>query len=42
MAVGVDESTAFAIAVVFRVSSAYLPPMWGWFSLHWLQRNDYL
>ena len=42
IAVGVDESTAFAIAVVFRVSSAYLPPVWGWFSLQWLQRNDYL
>ena len=41
-AVGVDEATAFAIAVVFRVSSAYLPPIWGWFSLQWLQRNDYL
>jgi uncharacterized protein (TIRG00374 family) len=42
MAAGVDESTAFAIAVVFRVSSAYLPPVAGWFSLRWLQRNDYL
>ncbi|MGI9585780.1 MAG: lysylphosphatidylglycerol synthase transmembrane domain-containing protein [Acidimicrobiia bacterium] len=42
MAVGVDESTAFAIAVVFRVSSAYLPPVAGWFSLRWLQANDYL
>lgn len=41
-AVGVDEATAFAIAVVFRVSSAYLPPVWGWFSLQWLQNNDYL
>ena len=41
-AVGVDEATAFAIAVVFRVSSAYLPPVWGWFSLRWLQANDYL
>jgi len=41
-AVGVDQATAFAIAVVFRVSSAYLPPVWGWFSLQWLQRNDYL
>ena len=40
--VGVDEATAFAIAVVFRVSSAYLPPVWGWFSLKWLQKNDYL
>ena len=39
---GVDEATAFGIAVVFRVSSAYLPPVWGWLSLRWLQRNDYL
>ena len=42
MAIGVDESAAFAIAVTFRVLSAYLPPVWGWFSLRWLQRNEYL
>jgi uncharacterized protein (TIRG00374 family) len=41
-AVGVDESAAFAIAVTFRVASSYLPPIWGWFSLHWLERNEYL
>jgi uncharacterized protein (TIRG00374 family) len=41
-ALGVDESAAFAIAVTFRVISAYLPPVWGWYSLHWLQRNEYL
>lgn len=42
VAIGVDQTTAFAIAVTFRVASAYLPPVWGWFSLQWLQRNDYL
>jgi uncharacterized membrane protein YbhN (UPF0104 family)/tRNA A-37 threonylcarbamoyl transferase component Bud32 len=42
VAIGVDEAAAFAIAVTFRVASAYLPPVWGWFSLQWLQRNDYL
>jgi len=42
VALGVDQSVAFAIAVTFRVSSAYLPPVWGWFSLQWLQRNEYL
>jgi uncharacterized protein (TIRG00374 family) len=42
VAIGVDEAAAFAIAVTFRVASAYLPPVWGWFSLRWLQRNDYL
>jgi uncharacterized protein (TIRG00374 family) len=42
IAIGVDEAAAFAIAVTFRVASAYLPPVWGWFSIRWLQRNDYL
>jgi len=42
VALGVDQSAAFAIAVTFRVSSAYLPPVWGWLSLQWLQRNEYL
>jgi uncharacterized protein (TIRG00374 family) len=42
VALGVDQSVAFAIAVTFRVSSAYLPPVWGWFSIQWLQRNEYL
>jgi uncharacterized protein (TIRG00374 family) len=42
VALGVDESAAFAMAVTFRVLSAYLPPVWGWFSLQWLQRNEYL
>jgi uncharacterized membrane protein YbhN (UPF0104 family) len=41
-AIGVDESAAFGIAVTYRVISAYLPPVWGWLSLQWLQRNDYL
>ena len=41
-AISVDESAAFAIAVTYRVISAYLPPVWGWLSLQWLQRNDYL
>jgi uncharacterized protein (TIRG00374 family) len=42
VALGVDDSAAFAIAVTFRVLSAYLPPVWGWFSLHWLQKHEYL
>lgn len=41
-AVGVDETAAFAIAVTYRVLSSYLPPVWGWFSLQWLERNEYL
>jgi uncharacterized membrane protein YbhN (UPF0104 family) len=41
-AIGIDESAAFAIAVTYRVISAYLPPVWGWFSIQWLERNGYL
>jgi uncharacterized protein (TIRG00374 family) len=42
IAAGVDESAAFAIAVTFRIASSYLPPVWGWFSLKWLEQNEYL
>jgi hypothetical protein len=32
------------VAAVFthRLFTAYLPPIWGWFALNWLRRNDYI
>jgi uncharacterized membrane protein YbhN (UPF0104 family)/tRNA A-37 threonylcarbamoyl transferase component Bud32 len=42
VAVGVDESTAFAIAITHRICTYFLPPIWGWFSLRWLQRAGYV
>ena len=39
---GVDESTAFAIALTQRLSTFYLPPIWGYFSLKWLIRKGYV
>jgi uncharacterized membrane protein YbhN (UPF0104 family) len=42
VAVGVDESTAFAIALTHRLCTYYLPPILGYFSLKWLQRRAYL
>jgi len=42
VAVGVPEDTAFAAVIIYRLCSYYLPPIWGWFSMHWLQENDYL
>jgi Lysylphosphatidylglycerol synthase TM region len=42
IAVGVDESTAFAIAVTQRLSTFYLPPIWGYFSLRWLSNKGYV
>ena len=42
VAFGVDESTAFAIAVTHRLCTSYLPPIWGYFSLQWLRRKGYV
>jgi uncharacterized membrane protein YbhN (UPF0104 family)/tRNA A-37 threonylcarbamoyl transferase component Bud32 len=42
IAVGVDESTAFAIAVTQRLCTFYLPPIWGYVSLRWLSRKGYV
>jgi uncharacterized membrane protein YbhN (UPF0104 family) len=39
---GVDESTAFAIAFTHRLCTFYLPPIWGYASLHWLQRRGFV
>jgi uncharacterized membrane protein YbhN (UPF0104 family)/tRNA A-37 threonylcarbamoyl transferase component Bud32 len=42
IAVGVDEPTAFAIAITQRLCTFYLPPIWGYLSLRWLTRKGYL
>lgn len=41
-AAGLPESTAFAVAILYRLASFYLPPIWGWFAFRWLQTNKYL
>ena len=42
IAMGVGESTAFAIAITQRLCTFYLPPIWGYVSLRWLSRRGYL
>jgi uncharacterized membrane protein YbhN (UPF0104 family)/tRNA A-37 threonylcarbamoyl transferase component Bud32 len=42
VAFGVDESTAFAIAITQRLCTQYLPPIWGYFSLQWLQKRGFV
>ena len=42
ISMGVDESTAFAVAVTQRLCTFYLPPIWGYFSLRWLARKGYV
>jgi uncharacterized membrane protein YbhN (UPF0104 family) len=42
IAMGVDKSTAFAVAITQRLCTFYLPPIWGYFSLRWLSRKGYV
>ena len=42
ISVGVDEPTALAIAVTQRLSTFYLPPIWGYAALRWLGRKGYV
>jgi glycosyltransferase 2 family protein len=39
---GVSEADATAAVFIQRLFSSYLPPIWGWFTLLWLRRKDYL
>jgi glycosyltransferase 2 family protein len=39
---GVPEEVAFAAVVLYRIASFYLPPVWGYFAMRWLERNEHL
>jgi glycosyltransferase 2 family protein len=39
---GLPEEVALASALLYRLSSFYLPPIWGFFAMRWLERNDHL
>ncbi|MGI9609224.1 MAG: lysylphosphatidylglycerol synthase transmembrane domain-containing protein, partial [Acidimicrobiia bacterium] len=39
---GVDETTAFAAAVVYRVATFYIPSAAGFFSMRWLEKHGYV
>ena len=41
-AAGISEVDATAAVFVQRLFTAYLPPIWGWFSLMWLRRHEYV
>src|SRR5262249_500081 len=42
IAMGVNESTAFAIAITQRLCTFYLPAILGYIALRWLGRKGYL
>ena len=39
---GMSEEPALAAVLLYRLSTFYLPPIWGFFAMRWLQRNRYL
>jgi uncharacterized protein (TIRG00374 family) len=41
-AAGVDQDVAVAAVFVQRLFTAYLPPIWGWLTLVWMRRREYL
>ena len=42
ISMGVDQPTAFAVAITQRLCTFYLPPIWGYLSLRWLGRHGYV
>ena len=41
-AAGVSEADATAAVFVQRLFSSYLPPIWGWATLVWMRKREYL
>ncbi|HMK12947.1 MAG TPA: lysylphosphatidylglycerol synthase transmembrane domain-containing protein [Acidimicrobiales bacterium] len=41
-AAGMPETTAFAAVIFYRMASFYVPPIWGFFALRWLEKNKHL
>lgn len=41
-AAGVSDEAAAASVLLHRIATFYLPPVWGFFTMKWLQPNSYL
>jgi glycosyltransferase 2 family protein len=39
---GVPQSQAVAAVFIERLWTAYLPPIWGWLTLLWMRRREYI
>jgi hypothetical protein len=40
--VGVPQDQAVAAVFIQRLFTAYLPPIWGWITLAWTRRREYV
>jgi len=41
-AAGIPQDQAVAAVLIQRFCTAYLPPIWGWATLVWMRRSDYI
>ena len=41
-AAGVSEADATAAVFIQRLFTSYLPPIWGWATLVWMRKREYL
>ncbi|HEX6888509.1 MAG TPA: lysylphosphatidylglycerol synthase transmembrane domain-containing protein [Candidatus Nanopelagicales bacterium] len=41
-AIGIPSAIAVSTAVMFRLVTFYLPPIWGSFAMRWLRRHEYV
>jgi uncharacterized protein (TIRG00374 family) len=39
---GVPDEQAVAAVLIQRFFTAYLPPVWGWVTLGWMRRREYI
>jgi uncharacterized membrane protein YbhN (UPF0104 family)/tRNA A-37 threonylcarbamoyl transferase component Bud32 len=42
VSVGIPEDQAIAAVLIQRFFTTYLPPVWGWFTLAWMRRHEYV
>jgi glycosyltransferase 2 family protein len=40
--VGLSQDVAFAATISYRVSTFYLPPIWGWLAMNWMEKRSYI
>jgi uncharacterized membrane protein YbhN (UPF0104 family) len=39
---GIPQDQAVAAVLIQRTFTAYLPPTWGWLTLAWMRRREYV
>jgi len=42
VAIGIPDSAAISAAIVYRVATYYLPPLYGAPAMNWLRKGSYI